>query len=63
MGEISYAYRPFIYTAKNGTQILISVYVGDRPDETGDPALIVRMAVRAGKYETWGAPLEFEKAP
>lgn len=63
MTEPSYEYRPFIYRAKNGTEILISVYVGDRADENGDPALLVTMATRADWSHSWGAPLPFEPAP
>lgn len=59
----SWKYRPFTYTAKNGTQILISVYVGDQLDEDGQPELRVTMATRADRWETWGAPLSFEAAP
>lgn len=61
--EISYVYRPFVYEAKNGTLILIKVFVGDQLDKDGVPALLVEMSVRADKWETWGAPLHFEAAP
>jgi len=59
----TWKYRPFIYTAQNGTQILISVYVGDELDEDGQPELRVTMAVRPDRWATWGAPLRFEIAP
>lgn len=61
--DTNYRYRPFIYRAKNGTEILISVYIGDRNDQDGTPELLVTMATRADKYETWGPPLQFERAP
>ncbi len=59
----TWKYHPFTYTAKNGTQILISVYVGNHIDETGQPELRVTMAVRADRYATWGPPLRFDIAP
>lgn len=59
----TWKYRPFIYTAQNGTQILISVYVGDELDEDGQPELSVTMAVRPDRWATWGVPLRFEVAP
>lgn len=59
----TFSYRPFIYRAKNGTEILISVYVGNKLDEDGTPELRVTMATRADRWETWGAPLDFEPAP
>ena len=61
--EIRYEYRPYIFRAKNGTEILIQVYVGDQLDEDGVPILDVRMATRLDRWSTWGAPLYFERAP
>jgi hypothetical protein len=63
MSDITYSYRPYIYRASNGTELLIQIYVGDQAGEDGDPTFLVRMATRASKWETWGPPLEFERAP
>lgn len=63
MSEIEYVYHPFIYTNSNGSQILISVYVGASIPEAGLIDLMVTMAIRPDRHATWGAPIRFQAAP
>jgi hypothetical protein len=58
--EPVYLYRPFVATDKNGTQLLVSVFIaGPGPD--GVQPVIVELAKREDNWDTWSAPLKFEE--
>ena len=59
----SYTYRPFIYRADEGNETLIQVFVGDELDEDGIPQLMVRLATRDRRWDTWSPPIYFVQAP
>lgn len=59
MSNISY--RPYIWTAPTGLQLLVQLFV--EVDERNDVQLIVRLAGRENKWDSWGPPIEFQPAP
>jgi hypothetical protein len=54
-------YSPFTATDAAGRQTLVTVFT--TKDDAGENKLRVTVAYRAGRWDTWGAPVELTEAP
>lgn len=54
-------YRPYIHTLEDGSQLLITVWVGRT--ENGKTDLTLTIAERETRFASWGSPRNIPEAP
>ncbi len=60
--KVSYKYRPFVGVDKDGTQLLVKVFIAE-PGPDGVQPMIVELSKRNDNWDTWSAPIHFKVAP